>query len=457
MGSDLQLGADLRLRRPAAPVSRQVLESMVRDLVGGDLSLQAPLLHLVSRPAFLALDPCSSSLALRLLGRDQLLGDLQDTYHPRVLARLREVLDGYLELTSTGGSAFVAPDLAATELVEPPASLAPVPPQASPSTSAAPTPLGPSHAVAPLPAGSGSLPASVATAAGDDSSWSAPGASLLSPTTVTGAEGAAAAQPPGPVASDSPPSPQAGPLLRASGLRLWLMFGAVVLGGTALGLANLRPPYCSILGLCGSQSDNASSPVNASSRALAAGEKASRAMRDAPDVPAFEHALADLDRELMRLSGDPLSQAQQRQRDALEVTARDGQQRLRRERQQADSVTAAAARLNRLDALPAEQQQLERITIRKSLEAIPANSLSHADAIRQLRLLGASPPAAPTRPSASASVDVPSPVDAPQRRASPGGSWSGGSDSWSPPAPSPARAPQDAGDSNAPYRDDPLF
>ena len=454
---DHQLGAELKLRRPAGRVSRQVLEGMVRDLVGGDQSLLAPLLHLVGRPGFLALDPRVESPALRLITRDQLLADLADTYHPRVVSRLREVLEGYLHLAGGEAASGYAPvDPPATELLEP----APAPPAGPhPSPPASATPAADPWVSAPAaPAASPQPPTAASPAGMHPDPW----LSVAATGPVFKAVDAPAEAP-----EESSAQPTTTPAGAGSPRWLPLQIGLAVFAGTLTVVAASQPPLCRLIGICAAPKGADSQPASASSKTLAAAEKAAKAMKAAPDLRAYEQALSNLDRELLRLSGDPLSTEQQRQRDALQASAQEGQQRLSRERRQAETVANATRRLDGLESLSAERQEAERSTVRQELEAIPALSFSHGAAQQQLRRLLASPsppPVAPPEPSAPAAAPpeprpAPAPTPTPRTAPTSGGRWSGGGGSWSSPprrqAPAPAEA--DDGNSNAPYRDDPLF
>lgn len=238
LSPDHQLGLDLRARRPTGEVGAKVLESMLRDLVGTDQSLIPPLLDLVARPSFLALDPNQAPAAERRRARQQLLAELGPVYVPGVLERLKDFLDGYLDHG----------DLAAPPPTEAPAS--------GRSRSARQTAL------------------------------------------VVGA--------------------------------------AALIGAAALGLASTGPQLCRQLGWCG----RPSSPGTGTTAAdLDAAARAATALAAAPDLPSLERALADLERPLQRLQGAGLSGDQIRRRDQLQSQAREGRERLERERSQPAVLT----------------------------------------------------------------------------------------------------------------------
>lgn len=246
LSPDHQLGLDLRVRRPAGVVEARLLESMLKDLVGSDQSLMSPLLDLVARPAFLALDPNQAPAAERLQTRRQLIAELAPVYVPGVLERLESFLDGYLD---HGDLAAPAPE--------------PVP------------------VVVPAPASTPS-------------------------------------QRPG----QQPGQPRA--LIAA---------GAVLIGVAAIGLASNAPTLCRQLKLCGPASSPGTAPATASAD-LDAASRAATAVSAAPDLPSLERALTDLEGSLKRLSATGLSGDQIRRRDQLQATARDGRERLERERSQ---------------------------------------------------------------------------------------------------------------------------
>ncbi|MFM7313061.1 MAG: hypothetical protein ACKO0M_07840, partial [Cyanobium sp.] len=134
---DRQLGTELRLHRPAGDCPPRVLESMVRDLIGSDPSLLAPLLDLVGRPGFQALNP-SGPAGERMLSRDALLNALNRVYTPQVLERLAAFLDGYCNL---GEINLQAGEVPPTVLIDPPAPQQPAAPTEPTSTDSAATPV----------------------------------------------------------------------------------------------------------------------------------------------------------------------------------------------------------------------------------------------------------------------------------------------------------------------------
>jgi hypothetical protein len=443
---DHQLGSSLRLRRPAGAANRQQLGGMIRDLVGGDESLLPPLQHLTARPAFLALDPQTDSRAQRLLGRDQLLAELADLYQPRVVERLRAFLDGYLDLPSaTAAPTDPAPMIWGDA---PPAAI----PEPSTRLPARETPEARSHPAA--------LPAAPPVASGAGASFNATAADA-----ATGARSTA----PG----DAPHAGvgRAGDQPRSARPLPWIL-GLSVLAGLSIGIGTRLPVVCRPLGLCpaspaGSRAE-ATADSSVSSQSLDRARQVASALQRAGTLEALETALSDLERDLLRLSGDPLSPGQLQQREQLQAAARDGRQRLAEERQRAQTVAQAAGRIDALASLSAPQQASERQSLSQMLEAIPESSLAHAAAQEQLKRLNAPPaapaedastPAAPGDPAATGTpATAPQPSRDPGWRSSPAGQ---GNDqgSGSAPGTSAPPAPQPAEDSGreAPHREDPLF
>ena len=98
--ADYQLGrrlAGLMAEQTAANLPANAVYSQVQDLLGADTSLLGPLRDLLARPAFRQLFAGDQQSVL-LGGRDALLQDLANTYHPAMVARLAAVIDGSLGL-----------------------------------------------------------------------------------------------------------------------------------------------------------------------------------------------------------------------------------------------------------------------------------------------------------------------------------------------------------------------
>jgi hypothetical protein len=253
------------------------------------------------------------------------------------------------------------------------------------------------------------------------------------------------------------------PILIAAGLGLVISLSA--------GVAALRhPQLCNLIGIC--ESSKRSSPASSSSeRALRAGEAAVRELQKAVDFTSYRRALEDLDNQLFRLSGDLLDAGQQQRRDRLQEQSGRVQARLKQESSDAALVGQAKERIDALPSLPAASAETSRTEIRRSLSAISSSSFSHSEAQSQLKRLDATTaPSEPApaelpaaAPSPSAEPPTPEPLPAPAPRPRSADRWQDGGGGWSAPrrpAPVPAPAPappQDDGESNAPYRSEPLF
>lgn len=440
---DHQLGTSLRLSRPRGPASRQQLGSMLRDLVGGEPSLLPPLQHLIAQPSFLALDPRSASRAQRLLGRDQLLAELGEIYQPKVLERLRAFLEGYLDLDA---AVSAAPDPVPVigGGAPPPVNPASAAPEILPPGSAPPRSMA---AVHDAPSGSGSFaPALPASAAGIRAGRPRLAAAPRSATSGSAGpnQASTAASPASPSSRNSNAAAFPGGISAAAAPRrnLPLVLALGLLAGLGFGVAFRLPALCRPLGLCPAPPSDHPQAASAGSLALARGQQAAAALQKATTLPAYAGALADLERELLRLSGDPLTREQLRQRDQLQATAREGQQRLSEERQEAQMLSQAAGRIDGLSSLPAVQQSAERQAISQLLTAIPERSFARGAAEEQRNRLSALPLAPQVDPEPVAS---PSEAIAPQAQ----------------PAPLPPRpdrvSPSEEGGGPAPYRDQPLF
>ena len=96
-----QLGEYVSRQRgmPPAPAA---LQGVVADLTAVQSDLQAPLRDLVSRQSFAALLPYARSSG-GLIQRDALIQEISRVYHPDVLMRVEEVLNGFLD--ASGGIA----------------------------------------------------------------------------------------------------------------------------------------------------------------------------------------------------------------------------------------------------------------------------------------------------------------------------------------------------------------
>lgn len=119
-----QIAAQLN-HKPLESWSSNRLQALLADLLGRHHDLKLPLLDLMQRPGFLSL-ATRSDTAHPHVARQSLLQQLQDTFAPRIVAALADVLDGFLNLppqteprepwrersaTAASGGRPAAPDL----------------------------------------------------------------------------------------------------------------------------------------------------------------------------------------------------------------------------------------------------------------------------------------------------------------------------------------------------------
>lgn len=438
MPSDARLGEALRLNRPIGVASRQQLDSMVRDLLGSDDSLLAPLQHLIARPSFLAVEPVSGSLAELILARDQLLAQLGETYHPKALDRLKAFLEGYLNLPPTAADPAPQPEpVIWGDDPMPGQRQSPKQPPSAPVTS----PPQPHHADR-----GPSEPGQSRGGAGPDPS--PPTTQTLEPwpTSTPSQRGAEvkesslfpAQQHSTHDPSQSPLADEGVPQSPRQRRNLPLFMGLGLVAGLGIGIASRIPSLCRPLGLCPAPSAPGSKATSPSAMALERAQKAADALASAATLPAYEAALDDLDRELLRLSGDPLTPEQLAQRKKLEGAASDGRQRVGMERQEAQVVAGSSERIDALPSLPASQQESEKQAIAGALRGVPERSLAYGAAQAQLKRLEAlpapsqpsEPTTAPNEPATSQPEPTPQPAQTPRWR--PSAPSSGGQGSWSP-------------------------
>jgi hypothetical protein len=217
---------------------------------------------------------------------------------------------------------------------------------------------------------------------------------------------------------------------------LALTFATLLLAAAAV-VAARSPLLCNVLGLCPVQ--KASS--EASQQVLAAATRAEQDLRSAQTLTDYRKAAAQLENELLKLSGDNLSADQSQQRQQLKSTSIKARAVLLEE-------AVAETRLNRARQALASAQQasgLERIRLIAAagheLEGIPSRSFlaSEADFLRQQ--LSAMERETPE-------PIPPQPAQAPPEKQEP--------PTWSPP-PTPQPNAGSGSGSDAPYRDQPLF
>ena len=215
---------------------------------------------------------------------------------------------------------------------------------------------------------------------------------------------------------------------------------AAVAAGSVLLLRT--SPLCGAFGLCPQVVGLSQSPS-----ALQAASAAEQALRRAGSVDDYATALEQLERELLKLSGDPLSPEQQQQLSEFQATARDARQTLQGERADQEALARAEEAIAAAKASPAAAQTPQLTAARQALDAIPPRSFSAAEASRLRAALeelmrqaaSAAEPAAPDQATPAPQAPSSAPAASPPR--------------WSPPpsAPQPAPAP------SAPSRDQPLF
>jgi hypothetical protein len=210
----------------------------------------------------------------------------------------------------------------------------------------------------------------------------------------------------------------------------------------ALVLLSRTSPLCGAFGLCPQAVGLSQSPS-----ALQAALAAEQALRRAGSVDDYASALEQLERELLKLSGDPLSSEQQQQLSALQATARDARQTLQAERADQEALARAEEAIAAAKASPAVAQTPQLTAARQALDAIPPRSFSAAEASRLRAALEelmrqAASAAEPTAPDQA----TPAPQAPPSAPAA-------SQPRWTPPpsAPQPAPAP------SAPSRDQSLF
>ena len=174
---------------------------------------------------------------------------------------------------------------------------------------------------------------------------------------------------------------------------------------------------------------------------------AEQALRRAGSLEGYASALGLLERELLKLSGDPLSPEQQQQLSALQATARDARQTLQAERSDQEALARASEAIAAAQASPAAAPSPQLNAARQALYAIPPRSFSAAEANRlRAALDGLMRQTASVAEPAASNQGTPAPQAPPSAPAvSP--------PRWSPPSSAPQRAPAPS----TPYRDQPLF
>ena len=384
------------------------LQGLVADVAAEHTELLMPLKELVSRPAFQALVPKAGS-GSGVVQRDVLIQDLEATFSLPVISALAELLDGFLDLPpgSTGHGEVVAEGAT----------------QPDPSSSQPGSNQPPAHAPP----------------------RSAPEAVPLRP-----ADSASLA-----------PQPEQGgiPVMRLAMLSLATAI-AVAVGLMAVRSTDL----CALVGLCPGVQVSGRSAQD-----LEAAEQAVQDLRQASTLGAYEGALVELDRHLLKLSTAKLTPEQEQRREQLDQAARQARGVLAEEQTDARRLKKASEALASAPERMGDQQESLIAVAAEELDAIPPRSFSASGANRLRRQLeqlkrdllvnGSVQPEAPpesaeealTPPSALPPTEPPQPA---RVRPSP--------PSAPVPQPRPERpatqpAPPAQSDNDAPYRDQPLF
>ena len=268
---------------------------------------------------------------------------------------------------------------------------------------------------------------------------------------AAGAEPTSAEQPAQPQPQPSPepepePAPTPRPVSPARGtagcagpaLIAIAVAGGLVVAGAVVAVFS-TPQLCAAVRLC-PQAGRSS----ASQQALDAAAAAEQALRRAQGLTDYRQATEQLERELLRLSGDALSAEQQRQRQQLQTTANQARSILQAEEADLTRLEQAQQALAAARAAGGEERDRQITAARQVLAQIPPRSFSAAQAnglLEQRAELerSAAPPAEPASESSAQPIPDPVPPASPR---------------WSPPATQRAPSPAPA---ELPDRDQPLF
>lgn len=248
----------------------------------------------------------------------------------------------------------------------------------------------------------------------------------------------------------APPSPQdvasepaAGPEGPSLGVLVLAAMAAALLA--LAGMVVLRSPrFCGAVGLC-----PAPSASTASQQALDAASAAEQELRRVTDLEGYRSAVERLERELLKLSGDPLTDVLEQRRRQLQGVASDARQTLRLEEADQERLKRAVAAVDQAKQLTGEEQGEQIAAARQELDGIRPRSFAAAEAgrvrERLAELLSRPSPPEESRESPAPQREQPAAEPQPQR-------------SWSPPpVPSRPAAPSGSTGGSAPYRDQPLF
>lgn len=418
--NDRQLGQQF-----AAAVARglqsgpaQVM-AVLHDLLGDDQSLLAPLKDLVSRPGFQALSSHTSANGSTRAKCEALIHALGETYQPQVVERLGAFLDGYLE-TTTGqkGSG---------------------PHGGTASSGNASRGSGALASAAP-PMGAAIAETMIDGDGDDEQAANAAASPIADPDS-------------GAVAKPAQPS--------RKGRKFPILLGGVVAALVLTAGGALRNNLlCDPLGLCSAAS------IEAAATALEEAQKAANALDRATDLSDYKAKLAELDRQLDLIASDAgLSGNQRKKRKQLQEQAAKARDRVKREKAHQQTLKQVNSGQESIGKLAPQAAEQRRAALLRRLEPIPAESFSHGEA-EKLRLeLTPAPPPAPSAPEPSqtpgGATQAPPSEPPPQEEAP---AWQAPAPAptprWTPPPPRYSPPPPSARnkeESNAPYRDEPLW
>jgi len=246
--------------------------------------------------------------------------------------------------------------------------------------------------------------------------------------------------------SDPEPAPTPRPVSPARGtagcagpaLIAIAVAGGLAVAGVVVAVVS-TPQLCAAVRLC-PQAGRSS----ASQQALDAAAAAEQALRRAQGLADYRQATEQLERELLRLSGDALSAEQQRQRQQLQITANQARSILQAEEADLTRLEQAQQALAAARAAGGEERNRQIAAARQVLAQIPPRSFSAAQAnglLEQLAELerSAAVPAEPAPDTPASPPADPVPPTSPR---------------WNPPATPRASSPAPA---ELPDRDQPLF
>ncbi|WP_156818354.1 hypothetical protein [Cyanobium gracile] len=124
-------------------------------------------------------------------------------------------------------------------------------------------------------------------------------------------------------------------------------------------------------------------------QALQAGSKAEQDLRRAKGLADYRQATEQLERELLKLSGLSLTSAQHKQREQLQITARQAREILAEEVADLIQLQRASEALDAAQTVGRDARHSELETARQALNQIPPRSFSANQAKRLRRQLNA--------------------------------------------------------------------